>query len=371
MGQSNGIITAPVSIDDVKTVLGATSYDLGTLCRHAGVNMWARFKPVSRRNLFGIQADYYKADDGNFGITLPASKTKLADLEAVVTGGLNGWGYDKPTGGDNAPFRLLDFDGYDHKAKSPITGANINPTTVYASGGTLAVALSPSQYTGRNIKLEEIADVGDKYLGLYVRNAAKTVARWITCTGTLKSAPTSTATIDMSSLAAGTYYAYPFLADTRMTANQNIANVYWPLPYTSVVGIDVKSSATGVAMTISRLTGDDLSITATLSFRGNKQTTISGTCNWRFRRLSSKWDDALTSYDASGSFAISNLVLSGSGTNYGGSKSFSFRPPTDFVPGEYRLWVNIGNGTYTDNRILLPSEYTGDRLDPITINEEV
>ncbi len=40
----NGIIQAPVSIADVKTVLGETSNDLATLCRSDKINMWAKFK---------------------------------------------------------------------------------------------------------------------------------------------------------------------------------------------------------------------------------------------------------------------------------------------------------------------------------------
>ena len=42
----NVIIQAPVSIADVKTVLGETSNDFATLCRSDKINMWAKFKPV-------------------------------------------------------------------------------------------------------------------------------------------------------------------------------------------------------------------------------------------------------------------------------------------------------------------------------------
>lgn len=39
-------ITAPVSIEDVRQVLVASSRDLGTLCKHTNINPFARFKPV-------------------------------------------------------------------------------------------------------------------------------------------------------------------------------------------------------------------------------------------------------------------------------------------------------------------------------------
>jgi len=48
----NGIIQAPVSIADVKTVLGETSNDLATLCKSEKINMWAKFKPVELKRPF-------------------------------------------------------------------------------------------------------------------------------------------------------------------------------------------------------------------------------------------------------------------------------------------------------------------------------
>jgi hypothetical protein len=46
---STGIVTAPVSIADVKKALGVGSGDVGTLCRSTMINMWAKFKPVPCR----------------------------------------------------------------------------------------------------------------------------------------------------------------------------------------------------------------------------------------------------------------------------------------------------------------------------------
>lgn len=44
---SSGKIVAPVSIDDVRTALGVSSYDLGYLCKntHGKTNMWASISP--------------------------------------------------------------------------------------------------------------------------------------------------------------------------------------------------------------------------------------------------------------------------------------------------------------------------------------
>ena len=50
MSNSGGKITAPVSIDDVRTVLGVSSYDLGTLCKNSNgkINKWSKYKPDRR-----------------------------------------------------------------------------------------------------------------------------------------------------------------------------------------------------------------------------------------------------------------------------------------------------------------------------------
>ena len=51
MSLNNGIISAPVSIDDVKSVLGEGSNDLATLCKSTNINMWSRHKPVIHPSL--------------------------------------------------------------------------------------------------------------------------------------------------------------------------------------------------------------------------------------------------------------------------------------------------------------------------------
>ena len=40
-----GIISAPVSIDDVKQALGESSNDLATLCKSVNLNPYSKYKP--------------------------------------------------------------------------------------------------------------------------------------------------------------------------------------------------------------------------------------------------------------------------------------------------------------------------------------
>jgi hypothetical protein len=48
----SGIISAPVSIDDVKRALGESSNDLATLCKSENINIWSKYKPISCKGEF-------------------------------------------------------------------------------------------------------------------------------------------------------------------------------------------------------------------------------------------------------------------------------------------------------------------------------
>ncbi|MBV3431255.1 hypothetical protein KSW92_17410, partial [Prevotella copri] len=48
----NGIISAPVSIDDLKRALGESSNDVATLCKSENINIWSKYKPISCKGEF-------------------------------------------------------------------------------------------------------------------------------------------------------------------------------------------------------------------------------------------------------------------------------------------------------------------------------
>ncbi len=172
MAISDGKIKAAVGFADVQSVLGTTAYDLGVLCRHENINMWAKFKPV-RNSIMNIVGqidpsasntdkkwrrddDYYFHDpatninpwwqgaDGKYGLNETNAQVNVSTgqlgmedalnvLKAKINGGTNGWTYNKPRGGDySEPFRLTDFNQYYHRAPYPVSGIIVND--VMASG---------------------------------------------------------------------------------------------------------------------------------------------------------------------------------------------------------------------------------------------
>ena len=69
MSVSNGKIIAPVSIEDVKTVLGESSNDLATLCKSENINIWSKYKPISCRGEFKespIREDSYETATSSY-----------------------------------------------------------------------------------------------------------------------------------------------------------------------------------------------------------------------------------------------------------------------------------------------------------------
>lgn len=114
MSVNNGKIIAPVSIDDVKSVLGESSNDVATLCRSSNINMWSKKKPVRLANPFpDINGTWYRADDDDLGIQInKGANTNLGTLYAGAS-----FAYKKPGGGSTQPYRMSDFIGYNHDAK--------------------------------------------------------------------------------------------------------------------------------------------------------------------------------------------------------------------------------------------------------------
>lgn len=152
-----GIISAPVSIDDVKQALGESSNDLATLCKSENINIWSKYKPISCKGDFkeypiredsdeivtssynkytcvvrcgmNIPMDTYKNLRNNYGGEGFAIKA-CEELHKDNVYGVSGIDKDAstdshtvyasgkhfPKGGTNSPYRLGDFRNYNAKA---------------------------------------------------------------------------------------------------------------------------------------------------------------------------------------------------------------------------------------------------------------
>lgn len=158
----SGIISAPVSIDDVKKALGESSNDLATLCKSENINIWSKYKPISCKGEFkeypiredsdekatssyskytcvvrcgmNIPMDTYynlRYNYGGEGFAIKACNNLYKDNVY----GNNGYIHDNtstsvsgkhfPKGGANSPYRLGDFRNYNSKAISNMFQSSI------------------------------------------------------------------------------------------------------------------------------------------------------------------------------------------------------------------------------------------------------
>lgn len=195
-----GIISAPVSIDDVKQALGESSDDLATLCNSDGIVPWSRCKPIAYSQPFTdippVREDrtinvtsYYGAPCiVRCGMLVPEIKYDVNNFNAIfdIAGRFdsdNTWGnlfftstYNcyKLHGGTSEPYRLGDFRDYcDYASKSFEINTPKNKTIhkIYNTERTMSVVLyedmSADGHAG-SVLLEDMIQNLYKYWSLYL-----------------------------------------------------------------------------------------------------------------------------------------------------------------------------------------------------------
>lgn len=138
------MITAPVTIDKVKTTLGETSNDLGTLCKSAKINPWARCKPINHTGTtllespvvedtrkgerlddftrigcgmvvpIGKEADFISAGETNY---MSVFVQRYFGSPKLPGSTYTPYEYFPVDGGSSRPYRLTDFKDYDENAE--------------------------------------------------------------------------------------------------------------------------------------------------------------------------------------------------------------------------------------------------------------
>lgn len=159
----NGKIIAPVSIDDIKTILGTSSNDLATLVRNDNIDKYAMYKPVNAPGAFN--ETWYKGINDNYGLTPITAEggestvNNTTAMESIIKSILdNGgdWIYDRPKGGPSSPFRLGDFRNYKAGVYPPLyMDAKYNNYSVN-------VAVTPLSYF--RPKFNNVENTGDSTL---------------------------------------------------------------------------------------------------------------------------------------------------------------------------------------------------------------
>lgn len=244
---NNGVITAPVTTTDVSTVLQTSSHDVGTLCRHDSINMWSRFKPVTIPNPAPDRdTEWWKASDGSCNIILPEVKNIYSQVVDTITeDGTNGYSYRKVGGSATAPYRLADFDKYDHYASPPIARVVV-PEKVLRDHDLTATCLIPvpdiDTTLPGSLLLEDIScnggkTLGDLYFGFMIFDSSNTLRGRVTS----DTVGSKTATFDLNdSFQPGTYTVYCFLSSVPLLQNAtDTAGFFYAVPYCAPAQVEI------------------------------------------------------------------------------------------------------------------------------------
>ena len=92
--------------------------DLGMMCTSPQITVWPKFKPVRFPSYKVLTEEDMR--DVNYGIDFSNAHddTRQGLIQKAINS--NGeYGYLRPRGGESEPFRLLDFNGYNHNAEPP------------------------------------------------------------------------------------------------------------------------------------------------------------------------------------------------------------------------------------------------------------
>lgn len=125
MGNINGKITRPIGVSDVKSVLGSASNDVGTLCRNENVNKWSKYKPVKCAGLVSL-ASVSEWQNIGWGLEIPTAFLNITG--DILEHRDSTWRYNKPSGGEESPYRLSDFEHYAHYAPQFVKASSIPGT---------------------------------------------------------------------------------------------------------------------------------------------------------------------------------------------------------------------------------------------------
>lgn len=244
---NNGVITAPVTTTDVSTVLQTSSHDVGTLCRHDNINMWSRFKPVTIPNPAPDRdTEWWRASDGSCNIILPEVKNIYSQVVDTITeDGTNGYSYRKVGGGATAPYRLADFNKYDHHASPPIARVVV-PEKVLRDHDLTATCLIPVPDIDKTLPgsllLEDIScnggkTLGDLYFGFMIFDSSNTLRGRVTS----DTVGSKTATFDLNdSFQPGTYTVYCFLSSVPLLQNAtDTAGFFYAVPYCAPAQVEI------------------------------------------------------------------------------------------------------------------------------------
>lgn len=157
--------------------------DLGMMCTSPNIKIWAKNKPVRLKKFEPLTEEDRRSV--NYGLDLYGAFDDTAEgLIAKAIANKGTFGYLRPRGGLNEPYRQLDFDGYWHQATAPYI-CRVHHNTKGDSYAWVEIYLSDkAELRLTDLMPTDIEDFGEMKLALLFRPKKAT-------TGVLVKFPTS------------------------------------------------------------------------------------------------------------------------------------------------------------------------------------
>lgn len=179
MGVSNGIVTAPVNPQEVYKLLGVGKYngwwDIGYICsnRHGKTNKWSWKKPVVVKGVVeevDFTTDPTRKNGQVWGMKPPImiNNSEIYFNQMVFSivsnqGKYPNWEYIPPTGGNDTPYRMTDFIGYNHFAAQPFDTGIQNYNSKINLFDTDSITFYLMENQNSDFRLSEFWDVFTQY----------------------------------------------------------------------------------------------------------------------------------------------------------------------------------------------------------------
>ena len=284
--------TTNISTTLVAQTLGVGSNDVGTLCQHANINKWSKWKPVCINKTNGITvADLASV---NYGISFPIFRS-LENLFLAYHDGVGGgadWFYAKPTGSSNAPFRLGDFRNYKHDAVNVVANPKVKSvvflngtTTDRAVTGTFISAFPDDTQIGFSDLISAYS-----YFGIAIFNSSNVLVKY----AINPTAGSTSVSLDsyIEGLAIDTYKGILFLSSSPTAVNDIIGIDKWLVEYKTIqikdkpITVSMSSLMTGI--------GQFRPVSVKMTFKNYKDSDIDLlSCKLKLRLSTKSFDDTM------------------------------------------------------------------------------
>lgn len=344
----------------VANTLGVGTRDVGQLCTSTNINMWSRCKPVhiptdapDRSMPADGNGAWWKGYFDNCGINFPATIGFEMIPDAYTSDKLNGYSYERPSGGQTSPYRLADFMYYKHDALPPFNNFNCDTKATQQGNITCGVSLNfaMTDKTGAgSISLDDLtleSNLSDWWFGAMLVDSSNRIERKL---ANVK--PGYSLEIPASGLTLEQYYTvYPFITNNEIsTINSTVGgtSLFLPIMNTAPVrvqivseeamgGLVIKLNATYI---INDMTGMIESIDYTISLKATlgNMTLTNNSLDMRF--ITSDVNDSMLIGEQSR--ALENISLT---YNVERVISGQFIPTNKLQ--EYYLYLKLNNGQYT------------------------